>query len=124
MLFSPVMTNESTSAAVSAFLTVVRGRQASATDYLTKWSAKLIADPRNALEWGENTLAMGAKASVYARVVYLLESGKCSLEVIKSEALSNALHGAKYPGRSTSGVANIFESYVTSVWAELYQELS
>ena len=88
---------------------------------VTEWRTKLFDNnPASAFEWAREAMEAAAKAEVLGKVLQLT----LDLGPVKAlrYATEEALRGARWPTRSTSGPANIMGEARTSAWAEFVAE--
>ena len=89
---------------------------------MNEFKTKLEKDASYAFEWSQAAFAAAAEIEVGRIIVAAMESGTTA-EAIKSNALDQALRGARYPARSTSVQSNLMEQEVAAVWAKVYERI-
>jgi hypothetical protein len=99
-------------------------------DAKAKFAESFLADPLYALGWAESTSRTIAQGIAAARLLKLLEAGKCTQydDMYKFNALcevtqDEAMRAARSPSRSTNPFRNIIEQDMGAAWGELAFEL-
>lgn len=108
---------------MDAIIRMLEVRRANAKARLDEFAAKFAKDPLRSLEWSLDVFEAAATYNVAGNAIAALGRDAPGVSGVRQRATENAMHGARWPRRSTSPTSNLAHACEVAALAELASDL-